>query len=127
MLSDEPPYPGDEPHPPRDGALPTLVAMTDTDWLALYLRRRRWLEPVIWLALLAALAAFHIAQVWLEVRRAGQGPALWEIVTWEGSSHLAWAALLPVVMAALRRWPLYVGVWQHHLPWHALAAVVVSP
>ncbi|MCA0175826.1 MAG: LytTR family transcriptional regulator DNA-binding domain-containing protein [Proteobacteria bacterium] len=96
------------------------------DLLQRYLRHRRFFEPLIWVALLTLLAVLNTAAVWQEQRRAGSGVPLWELVTWEGSSHLAWLALLPLMLAVLARWPLYWGVWRRHLPIHALAAVGVS-
>lgn len=99
------------------------------DLLARYLRQRRWIDPLVWALLLAALAAFHTVEVWLAGRRTGQGPQLWEALTWEGSSHLAWLLLLPAIAWALERWPLYWGawaVWWRHLAAHGVAAVAVS-
>lgn len=96
------------------------------DLLQRYLRHRRFLEPLIWVALLTALAVLNTAAIWQEQRRAGSDVPLWELATWEGSSHLAWLVLLPVVLAVLGRWPLHWGVWRRHLLVHALAAVGVS-
>lgn len=97
-----------------------------TDLLARYLRHRRVLEPATWVLLLALLALMNTAAVWQEQRRQGAAVALWEIATWEGSSHLAWLVLVPVILAVLDRWPLHWGAWRRHLPIHAAAAVGVS-
>jgi hypothetical protein len=91
-----------------------------------YLARRHWLEPLAWLLLTAFNWAANSAIVWIEIRRRHDSTALWEVLLWEGSSSLVWLALLPLVLAAWRRWPLHWGVLRTHGLRHLAASLVVS-
>ncbi|WP_374673765.1 LytTR family DNA-binding domain-containing protein [Ideonella sp.] len=97
-----------------------------TDLLHRYLAHRRWLEPALWCAMFAVQIVANSITVAMEIRRLGLPFRLWEVVTWEASSNLTWLALVPLILALLRRWPLHIGVLRAHLPRHLLASLGVS-
>ena len=63
---------------------------------------------------------------WLDVQRNHLGFAWWEVASWEFSSNLVWLALVPVMLAALARWPLHWGLLRRNLPRHVAASLAVS-
>jgi hypothetical protein len=50
----------------------------------------------------------------------------WQPWCWEWSSALLMLALVPVVIAVERRWPLRVDTWRQMLPLHLLASILFS-
>jgi hypothetical protein len=60
------------------------------------------------------------------VQRAHLDFAPWQPAVWEWSSGLVMLALIPVVLAFDRRFPLEYGSLRRNLPWHVLASVVFS-
>jgi hypothetical protein len=75
---------------------------------------RRTVEVGFWIVLMALQATFNTAVALIDARTAAHPPATWQVVSWELSSHLVLLALVPVLAAFERRFPLYrpVGWWR---------------
>ncbi|MDQ7971039.1 MAG: LytTR family DNA-binding domain-containing protein [Rhodocyclaceae bacterium] len=75
---------------------------------------RRVVEVGFWVVLMALQAAFNTAVALVDARAAAHPPAPWQVVSWELSSHLVLLALVPVLAAFERRFPLYrpLGWWR---------------
>lgn len=75
---------------------------------------RRTVEVGFWVVLMALQAALNTAVALVDARAAAHPPATWQVVSWELSSHLVLLALVPVLAAVERRFPLYrpVGWWR---------------
>lgn len=87
---------------------------------------RRWIEFGFWIALYASQAAINTEIVSIDVARVHYSAAPWGPATWEWSSHLALLALVPLVLAFERRFPLAFGSFRRNLPWHVVASVIFS-
>jgi hypothetical protein len=86
---------------------------------------RRWRRPFelgFWPAFAVINTAFNGAVAEMDHR----GVAPWAPWVWETSSSIMILALLPAMIAALRRWPIGWGTWQRNLPRHLLCSVVFS-
>lgn len=75
---------------------------------------RRAVEVGFWVVLMALQAAFNTAVALVDARAAAHPPAAWQVVSWELSSHVVLLALVPVLAAFERRFPLYrpLGWWR---------------
>lgn len=100
--------------------------MTEDKWLAIYLKRRRWVERGIWSALLLGSAIANTITTNLDIRRAGVPFESWEPAVWEFSSAIVWMALIPWIVRAADTRPLRWGLLRRHLPWHVLFALGTS-
>lgn len=100
--------------------------MTEDKWLAIYLKRRRWIERAIWIALLLGSAAANTVTTNLDIRRAGLAFEAWEPAVWEFSSAFVWMLLIPWIVRAADTRPLRWGLLRRHLPWHVLFALATS-
>lgn len=74
-----------------------------------YNARRRYYEAGIWIAIIAINIVANAVVINLEQTRNGSASALWEPWVWEASSGLMWLALIPVLLAFDRRFPLQRG------------------
>jgi hypothetical protein len=87
---------------------------------------RRWIEPGFWILLYTSQAAINTQIATMDVARAHYDAAPWGPATWEWSSHLVVLALVPVLIAFERRFPLDFDHFRRNLPLHAIATVVFS-
>lgn len=85
--------------------------------------RLRWSDPltlVVWLTILVVNAVLNA----LVSRSDHPALAPWEPWTWEITSSLVIALLIPVVLWFNRRVPLAFETWRRALPLHLLASIV---
>ena len=88
-----------------------------------YMATRRWWEVAgIALMLLIGFAA-NVGIVLIELTRYETANEGWEIIVWEGSSHLALGAIVPLLLWFDRYFPLRTGSWRQSLFAHALFTV----
>ena len=81
---------------------------------------------VITAAIFSVILFFNALNVSHERAAAGEPVAFWEPVVWEGTSGAYFLAILPVVLAFVRRfWPLHAPVWRN-IAFQLGAAVFVS-
>jgi hypothetical protein len=102
--------------------------MPDTQLALLqrYLPWRRYVEVGYWVLAMLLGATINTVVAWFDVQRAHLDFAPWQPAVWEWSSGLVMLALIPVVLAFDRRFPLEYGSLRRNLPWHAFASVVFS-
>src|SRR5207342_306652 len=83
-------------------------AMPDTQLALLqrYLPWRRYVEVGYWVVAMLLGATINTVVAWFDVQRAHLDFALWQPAVWEWSSCLAMLALLPVLLAFDRRFPI---------------------
>lgn len=67
---------------------------------------RGWRLAAIWLAILSAACAVHTYVAMVDASRHGRPVPLWQMLVYEGSSHLLLLALLPALYWLNRRWPV---------------------
>lgn len=91
-----------------------------------YLAHRRPFEVAAWVLACCTQIVANTTTTWLDVQRNRLDYLWWEVASWELSSNLVWLALVPVILAALSRWPLHWGLLRRHLPRHLAASLVVS-
>jgi hypothetical protein len=87
---------------------------------------RRLAETGFWVANYCLAATLNSITVLLDVERANLNFAAWQPAVWEWSSNLVLLALVPVVIAFERRFPLDFGTLRRNLPFHALASLAYS-
>ena len=87
--------------------------------------RRYWEIGGIAFMLLTGFVA-NIGIVTMEHVRFGSDTATWEVVTWEGTSHLAIAAVIPLMLWFDRRFPIDKSNWRRSVPAHALFTIAWS-
>ncbi|MGJ7605574.1 LytTR family DNA-binding domain-containing protein [Variovorax sp. LT1R20] len=88
---------------------------------------RRYVEVGFWIVLMTLQGVFSTMVAVVDARNRAVPRATWEIVTWEGSSHLVLLMLIPVFVAIERRLaPLMPRRWVLFLAWHVVASVAVS-
>ncbi len=88
---------------------------------------RRYVEVGFWIVLMALQAVFSTVVAVVDARSRAVPRATWEIVTWEGSSHLVLLALVPALVAIERRLSLLArNHWMRYIAWHAAASVAFS-
>ena len=84
---------------------------------------RRWVE-IGYFAIHSLLqATINSIVVLLEIERINLSFATWEPIVWEFSSNLVHLALVPVVIAYERRFPLRYEQWRRSLPAHVFGTV----
>jgi hypothetical protein len=88
---------------------------------------RRYVEVGFWIAVMALQAVFNTSVALVDARTRAEPPATWQILVWEGSSHLVLLALVPAIVA-VERWlsPLPRRQLLRYLAGHALASVAFS-
>ncbi len=91
-----------------------------------YLRHSRTWEVTLWTAYALLTALINSIVVLIEIERLGLPFDRWEPVVWEFTSGIVLLALVPVLIAYERRFPLQPGSWRRNLPRHALATVPYS-
>ncbi len=77
----------------------------------------------IWVAIFALAAIANSLGELLDAARYGEGLPFWKPVIWEASSAIASLALLPLVFALCRRWPLHWDTWRRYLPIYLVASM----
>lgn len=87
---------------------------------------RRLFETGFWVANACMAASLNSITVLMEFERASRDVVIWHPVVWEWSSNLVLLALVPVVIAFERRFPLHFETLRRNLPVHALATVAYS-
>ena len=88
---------------------------------------RRYVEVGFWIVLMALQGVFNTVVAVVDARSRAVPRETWEIVTWEGSSHLVLLALVPALVAIERRLaPLARNHWARYIAWHAAASVAFS-
>ncbi|MCR6476863.1 LytTR family transcriptional regulator [Variovorax sp. ZS18.2.2] len=88
---------------------------------------RRYVEVGFWIVLMALQGVFSTMVAAVDARARAVPRATWEIVTWEGSSHLVLLMLIPVFVAIERRLaPLMPGRWVRFVAGHVAASVAIS-
>lgn len=97
---------------------------SESSWLARYQPWRRLAEPGFWVAVLAVQLVFNSIVTLIDLRRFDPAFPWWHPVLWEFSSALVVGALIPLLVAFERRFPLRWGSLRAHLPWHLLGTVV---
>ena len=117
-------------------ALPTLAAVPSApppppadpahQRLQRYLAHRRPFEVAAWVLACCTQIAANTTTTWLDVRRNQLDYRWWEVASWELSSNGVWLALVPLILAALARWPLHWGLLRRNLPRHVAASLAVS-
>ncbi len=90
--------------------------------LAQYQRHRRWIEVGGWGVLLLVNAVMNSLVVIADLRRAGDPLAAWQPVTWEFTSTLVTAMLIPVIVM-FNAWLRPRTRWWQALLAHGLATV----
>ena len=95
-------------------------------WLARYQPYRRLCETGFWVVFFCLIATTNSLLVWLDIERDRLSFKPWEPVAWEWSSCLVALALVPLVIAFARRFPLQIGSVRRNLGWHALGSMVFS-
>ena len=83
-----------------------------------YVAHRRPFEVAAWVLACAVQIVANTTTTWLDVERNRLDYRWWEVASWEFSSNLVWLLLVPVILAALARWPLHWGLMRRHLPRH---------
>jgi len=91
-----------------------------------YLRHRRVWEAGLWTAFTLVQASFNSIVVIMDIDRTSARYAHWEPVVWEFSSNLVLLALIPLLVAFDRRYPLQADRWRRTLPLLLLASVAYS-
>jgi len=87
--------------------------------------RRRWEVAGITLMLLIGFVA-NVGIVLIENSRFEATNEAWEIITWEGTSHLAMGLIVPLLLWFDRHFPLRADTWQRSLLAHGLFTVAWS-
>lgn len=85
---------------------------------------RFWRLVAIWSAIMTVSCAVHTYVAMIDAARHGQPIPLWQMLVYEGSSHLAILALVPAIYWLSRRWPIGGGAWSVVI--RVLAAVPFS-
>lgn len=95
-----------------------------TDWIARYQPWRRVAEVGFWALILLAQVVANSLVSWIDLRRAEPGFPFWPPLVWEVTSTVVVAALIPVLIAFERRFPLRWGRLRANVPWHVLGTVL---
>ena len=106
--------------------MPTPPSDPSHALLQRYLAHRRPFEIGVWVLACATQVVANTTTTWLDVQRNRLEYRWWEIASWEFSSNVVWLMLVPVILAALARWPLHWGLLRRNLPRHLAASLVVS-
>jgi len=97
---------------------------SESSWLARYQPWRRLAEPGFWVAVLAVQMVFNSIVTLIDLRRFDPGFPYGHPLLWEFSSALVVGALIPLLVAFERRFPLRWGTLRAHLPWHLLGTAL---
>ena len=84
-------------------------------------RSRRWVIG-LWIGIFLAAALGNTATELMD----GVPFAAWQLLTWELTSVGVSLLLLPFVLRACERWPLYADNWRHRLPLYLAGSVLWS-
>lgn len=87
-------------------------------WLARYQRWRRPAEIGFWVVVLGLQVVFNTLVSWTDLRRGGAPYPLWQPLSWELTSAVVVAALIPAVVAWERRHPVRLDTLPGALGWH---------
>lgn len=85
-----------------------------------YMTVRRYWEVAGWALLLAVGFTANVATTAIDHARFDTGIDVWEIVVWEGTSHVVIGLLIPCLLWFDRRYPLAGDVWRGNLAAHTL-------
>jgi hypothetical protein len=88
-----------------------------------YLRHRRAFEAGLWSIFFGINFVANTTVVWLDMDKMGFDVPAWKPIAWEGTSTLVIAALLPLLLAFDRRFPLQRGGAARGIVAHALFTV----
>lgn len=99
------------------------MSQAPVDWLARYRPWQRRAEIGFWVALLGVQMAFNSVVTWIDLRRFDPLFPSWPPLVWELSSALVVGALIPVLVAFERRFPLRWDTLRRHVPFHVLGSV----
>lgn len=91
-----------------------------------YLRHRRVFEVGFWVLLLMVNVTANSITTNIDLARTAAGVETWEPWVWELTSSLTWLALVPLLLAFDRRFPLGRPHPSWNLAWHALFTLPVS-
>jgi len=91
-----------------------------------YLTYRRYYETLFWGSLLLLLFLSNISVIAIELKRDSSLLPFWEPVVWEGSSLVAVACLLPLVVWFDQRLPLRWSSFPVCTLWHLLFSLGFS-
>ena len=91
-----------------------------------YLRHRRVFETGFWLLLFVVNATANSITTNIDLARTGSGVETWEPWAWEITSGLTWLALIPLILAFDRRFPLHRPHPPRNYLWHLLFSGLVS-
>lgn len=91
-----------------------------------YLAHRRRYEIGVWATYWMLQASFGSAVAIMDFTRVEIGIEVVEPIIWEFSSCLVLLALLPLILAFDRRYPLRADTWRRNLPAHLLATLPFS-
>jgi hypothetical protein len=97
---------------------------SDASWLARYQPWRRRVEGGFWPVVLGIEVVFNTLVTWIDLRRSDPDFPILHPIIWETTSTLVIGALIPLLIAFERRWPLHWTTLRAHLPLHLLASVV---
>jgi len=114
------------PVPPTPSTPPAQSTDPAHQRLQSYLAHRRPFEVAAWVLACSVQVAANTTTTWLDVKRNQLDYRWWEVASWELSSNGVWLALVPVILAALARWPLHWGLLRRNLPRHLAASLAVS-
>jgi len=102
------------------------MPMANPSRLERYLRHRHAWEIGLWSLFYGVQASFNTGVVILELGRSRAGVAGWQPMVWEFSSNSVLLALLPLLVAFDRRYPLRFDCWRANLPLHVLGSIGYS-
>ena len=99
------------------------MRQTSNNLLDRYQPWRRLIEPGIFILFYCVQALINSWISWTDLARHGNPLNFREPAVWEFSSNLSILALIPLLLAFERRFPLRLNLLGKHLPWHFLATV----
>ena len=94
-----------------------------TSWLARYQRWRRPAEVSFWAVVLCIQVVFNTLVSWVDLRRGGAAVSLWQPLSWELTSTLLVALLIPAVVAWERRHPVRLDTLPGAAGWHVAGSL----
>lgn len=94
--------------------------------LQAYLRHRRAFEIAFWMIFITIQCTANSVVAGIDAIRRDLGFASWEPWAWEFSSGIVWLALIPLMLAFDRRFPLVRPVVRRNLAWHLLFTLPLS-
>ncbi|MFC4728270.1 LytTR family DNA-binding domain-containing protein [Coralloluteibacterium thermophilus] len=87
---------------------------------------RRSFEIGFWVVVTVVNATANSITTQMDLHRRGLDFAPWEPAAWEWSSNLVWLAMVPLVVAFTRRFPLHWDSWRRLLPLYVGASLAIS-